>query len=67
MSIGRERAMALVNSLLRRNEDAQKEIDEWMEIRAAWSDLADPAIALLNHDISSRKRSIARLEEKFNE
>jgi hypothetical protein len=65
-------ATEFIEELHHRNEESQTEIDriESMGIRVGerhaggpWSDVTDREIALLKQDISSRKRTIARLEQ----
>jgi hypothetical protein len=74
MDTFRDLATQLIQTLYRRNEESQKEIDqiEALGIRfrerqfgGPWIDVTDQEIALLRQDMSSRKRTITRLEEEL--
>ena len=72
----RELATEFIDELGRRNEESQKQIDqiEATGIRigekrygGSWSDITDREVALLKRDISSRGRTIARLEQELRD
>jgi hypothetical protein len=75
MAIFREVATEFIQTLHRRNEESQKEIDqiESLGLRfregrwgGPWVDVTDQEIALLRQDISSRNRTITRLESELS-
>jgi hypothetical protein len=72
----RDLAEDFMSTLRRENAESQKQIDqiETMGMRigerpfgGSWLDVTDREIALLKHDISSRERTIARLEEELRD
>ena len=76
MSAFRNRAGEFIETLRRENAESQKQIDqiETMGMRigerpfgGSWLDVTDREIALLKHDISSRERTIARLEDELRD
>jgi hypothetical protein len=74
MKAYRDLAQEFIGALRRENAESQKQIDliETTGMRigekpygGTWSDVTDREIKLLKQDISSRERTIARLEEEF--
>ncbi len=72
----RNLAEDFMSTLRRENAEAQKQIDQIETTRmrigerpfgGSWSDVTDREIALLEHDISSRERTIARLKEELRD
>ena len=61
MSAFRNRAGEFIETLRRENAESQTQIDK------IGSDVTDREIELLKHDISSRERTIARLEEELRD
>ena len=74
MKAFRDLAEDFIETLRRENAQSQKRIDEFeatgMRVSerpfgGSWSDVTDREVALLKHDISSRLRTITRLEEEL--
>lgn len=70
----RIRAKEFIDTLRRENVESQEQIEQiqtsGMRIGerlfgGSWSDVTDRELALLKSDISSRERTIARLEEEL--
>jgi hypothetical protein len=69
-----DHARELVDTLRRENAESQKQIDQiettgmrigQRRFGGDWSDVTDQEIASLKDEISSRERTIARLEEEL--